>query len=330
MAPVRGEYPPWLEDLQQFLERLASASYPPHDELDGWAANRVPGGQNNVVYRVTGAGAPALAVKFTTPDGRDRAGREHRALRLLEAAGLDVAPRPLALVRRGLPHEAVVATWLDGCVSERPPSDDAGWDLLVTHYAQVHAATAWPACAPAARAVVTMTGTADGRAVVRAGRDLLGGVRPPGDLGRLLDRLERTPLPEVAAPSVCLCRCDSNVANFVRTDDRWRSVDWENAGWGDPAYELADIRTHPTYAAVPGGRWEMVANRYAELHGDPELPGRAAVYEVLNVCWWAVRLTRMLDAEREPSRLSTRRLAADEVRRTHQRYMAWADDVLVR
>jgi hypothetical protein len=229
---------------------------------------------------------------------------------------------------RGLAHAGVVATWLDGVVSERPPLDDAEWDLLVAHYAQFHAATAWPATAGAPRAVVTMTGTADGRAVVRAGRDLLGTERMPPDLHRLLERLETTPLPEVAAPSVCLCRCDSNAANFVRAGDRWRSVDWENAGWGDPAYELADIRTHPAYQAVPPGRWEAVAARYAELHRDADLPRRAAVYQVLNVCWWALRLTRMLDAEREPSRLSTRGLAMDDVREKRQRYLAWAEELL--
>jgi hypothetical protein len=42
----------------------------------------------------------------------------------------------------------------------------------------------------------------------------------------------------------------------MRRAGAWASVDWENSGWGDAAFEIADMMTHPAYVTVPAALWE--------------------------------------------------------------------------
>ena len=89
----RDEYKHILGPL---LDHLAHEP-PPTQEWQGWQVERIDGGWCNLLYRATRTANPAadLAIKFTMRDGRDRAGREYQALRTLEQAGLDLAPRAL-------------------------------------------------------------------------------------------------------------------------------------------------------------------------------------------------------------------------------------------
>jgi fructosamine-3-kinase len=87
---------------------------------DTWAANgvavqRVTGGANNALYRIEADGQ-SYACKLCVADERRRAAREHGALRLLQAAGLDIAPQPIALDESCtlLPFPTVVYRWLPG------------------------------------------------------------------------------------------------------------------------------------------------------------------------------------------------------------------------
>ena len=316
-----------IEDLRPLIDRLASCAYPHTATVGRWQAVRVPRGWNNVVYRAR-AGRRAVAVKFTTRDSRDRAGRKHKALLVLAEAGLDVAPKPLGLIRDGLPHPVVMSTWLEGVTSDEPPASDEEWDHLVRHYADIHAV------APAGRhadlpvAVMTMTGTASGRALLQAEVQRLLPVGVPATITDLSRLATAARLPDLVAPRCCLCRCDTNVGNLVRRDRAWASVDWEYAGWGDPAFELADLISHPAHEVVAVSRWRRVAEMYAACHDDQELLGRAQVYEALMACWWAVRFTRMIIGP-EPGRLSGALLDPAEARRRQQRYLARAHELLL-
>src|SRR6185295_4315285 len=82
--------------------------------------------------------------------------------------------------------------------------------------------------------------------------------------------------------------------NMIRRPGDWASVDWENSGWGDPAFELADAMAHPAYAGVSGARWEWAIDVYCRLVGDPAAATRIATYYPLMLAWWAARLARML------------------------------------
>ncbi len=72
---------------------------------------------------------------------------------------------------------------------------------------------------------------------------------------------------------------------------------------------------------MPPEKWQTVALRYAELHEDESLLERARVYEALNLCFSAARLTRALDTTAEPPRLSTIRFDRDALRARRQLYL---------
>lgn len=74
----------------------------------------------------------------------------------------------------------------------------------------------------------------------------------------------------------------------------WASVDWENSGRGDPVFDIADMLTHPAYAAVPPERWPWVVATYSTAVGDSGASERIWVYELVLRVWWAVRWARML------------------------------------
>lgn len=118
-------------------------------------------------------------------------------------------------------------------------------------------------------------------------------MRPPEPLRRLLLAAEHTPFPTWSAPRVAFCRCDPNILNLVRRPAGWISVDWENSGWGDPAFEIADLMTHPAYLSVPEERWEWVTKLYCRLTDDPTASERIPTYRALMLVWWAAYFARI-------------------------------------
>lgn len=254
---------------------------------------RVGGGSNNLLYRATGRGHD-VAVKFTLRDSRDRAGREYDALTALRAIGAGLAPTPLFLDQTSFAQPVILMTWLDGPVSETPPTSDAEWHALLTHLAAVHTVAPADATETIPPAVMTMLDAADGLRRIEAQVDRLppGGHTAPVDA--LVEAVEAAAWPEWPPVAVCLCRSDPNLSNFVRRRGRWASVDWENAGWGDPAFEMADLLCHPTTLTVSPARAAWLVRHYAALSGDAALPGRVAVYQRLLLVWWVARLARFL------------------------------------
>jgi aminoglycoside phosphotransferase (APT) family kinase protein len=300
--------------LGPLLDYLSAAAGAPADRWQSWRITRVAGGANNLLYRVTGP-AGDLAVKFTIRDARDRAAREYAALNALCQVGKPhLAPAPVLLERQRYAQPVVVQTWLDGIVDGAPPSTDADWRALARHFAAIHTVT--PAClatgtaTPLRRAVLTMASAADALQTIGEHLDRIPRSEQPKATRDLLDRAQRTPWPEWPAPPVALCRCDPNTTNFLRRhapDEAWASVDWENSGWGDPAFEVADLTTHPAYLDVPPAHWEWVVETYCALRaGGAEPPTsrsaasdrtfrlRVRTYRRLMLVWWVVRLSRSL------------------------------------
>ncbi len=277
------------------LERLTAhlAGEPSDGVWRDWRIARVGGGSNNLLYRAAGHGHD-LAVKFTLRDSRDRAGREYAALAALRAVGPDLAPIPLYLDQTSFAQPVIVMTWLDGPVSETPPTTDREWNALLAHLLAVHTVTPGGASEDIPPAVMTMLDVPDGLRRIEAQVDRL----PPGEhllpVDALVEAITVTDWPEWPPAQVSLCRSDPNLSNFVRRSGRWASVDWENAGWGDPAFEIADLLCHPTTLTVPPERAAWVVDRYATLRGDSALPQRVAVYQRLLLVWWVARLARFL------------------------------------
>ena len=106
-----------MSEARHWLQTVAAAHAVGADTWteSGVAVQRVTGGANNALYRIEADGQ-RYACKLCVADERRRAAREHGALRLLQAAGLDIAPEPIALDESCalLPFPTVVYRWLAG------------------------------------------------------------------------------------------------------------------------------------------------------------------------------------------------------------------------
>lgn len=319
--------PPSLHPLLDFLAIQA-----PADPVTwhGWRVTRLTGGANNLLYRVA-SDHGHFAVKFTLRDARDRAGREYRALVTLRRAGLGIAPRPVLLEQERYPQPVVATTWLAGQSTDIPPAGNAEWDGLIRHFATVHALTPANTTVVLSPVVLTMVSARDGLARIddQLGR-LRAEARPPA-LRDLANRAAHAPFPAWPKPPAALCRGDPNISNFLRRPGTWASVDWEYSGWGDPAFEIADLATHPKYDAVTPERWDWVITRYCASQSDPTVGMRIRVYAQLMLVWWVVRLARLLyEVPRGlDERLVTRPVGWEATaRQQYERYLVRADAAL--
>jgi thiamine kinase-like enzyme len=274
------------------LDHLGSSTAVVEGEWGDWCITRVAGAGNNLLFRAT-SGAHDLAIKFTIRDERDRAGREYAALMALQQAGLAIAPLPLWLDRDRYAQPVVVQSWLEGTVLAAPPAGDDEWQRLLDHYLAIHTLTPTSAIM-FPPAVLNMHSAADGLGRIRQQLAYMPESEQPAALHELIRNVEAAQLPDWPAPPLALCRVDPNTLNFVRRPNAWASVDWENAGWGDPAYEIADLITHPAYAAVPNDRWEWLIDAYCAQCGDPGAVTRIHVDRLLMLVWWVARLARTL------------------------------------
>jgi thiamine kinase-like enzyme len=97
---------------------------------------------------------------------------------------------------------------------------------------------------------------------------------------------------------VTLCRLDNNLDNYIRRPGSWpgtwASVDWEYSGWGDPAFDVANLVTHVALKDVPAARWDWFVDRYCASVEDKTAPLRIGVYRQVMLAWWPIRLARYL------------------------------------
>jgi thiamine kinase-like enzyme len=142
--------------------------------------------------------------------------------------------------------------------------------------------------------VLTAASVVEGQALITRHTALLPDDAWPSALRRLLERFMAWSPPPWPAPRRTLCRTDANWRNLLRCPTLWASVDWENSGWGDPAFEIAELMTHPAYDVVPPSRWAWVIAAYVACVEDPLVERRIRAYEVVMQVWWAVRWARTL------------------------------------
>ncbi len=282
--------------IRQLLNYLAGEPGFVDAWWSGWRIRRIGGGRNNLLYRATGP-AGDLAVKFTVDDGRDRAGHEDCALRALRRAGLDVAPPPVLLDRTTYLRPVVVQGWLPGAAGLIPRADDE-WEGLVRHLVEVHRVTPETTDVPLPPCAIDVRTARQGQEVVGQQLALLPPAAQPPPLQTLARRLVTADFPEWPTAPVTLCRLDNNIANYIcrsaRRRKAWASVDWEYSGWGDPAFDVANLVTHVALMDVPAGRWDWFVDRYCALVEDETAPLRIQVYRQIMLAWWPVRLARYL------------------------------------
>jgi hypothetical protein len=275
------------------LDHVGSSAAVANGEWREWHITRVGGAGNNLLYHASSA-AHDLAIKFTIRDERDRAGREYAALLALQQAGLAIAPEPLWLDRDRYTQPVVVQSWLEGAVLAVPPAGDDEWQRLLDHYVAIHTLTPADSHIALPAAVLDLRSANDCLREIHRQLSFIPESEQPADLRALIQNAEQARLPVWPTPQLALCRVDPNTLNFVRRPNTWASVDWEYSGWSDPAYEIADMITHPAYADVPSERWEWLIDAYCARRDDPDAAMRIRVYHRLMLVWWVARLARML------------------------------------
>ncbi len=315
--------------VRPLLAHLAEAERALTGQWGRWKVEPIAGGWSNLLYRVTDSTCD-LAVKFTVRDERDRAGREHAALLALQEAGLALAPQPWLLDRDSYRQPVVVMTWLEGQVNPAPPATDEEWRQLVRHLASIHSLTPRSTAVDLPQAVLNAYSVRDGQRIVQQEAARVPHQTQPQSLQALLGRFAHVDFPSWADAPAALCRVDHNTLNFIRRPGLWASVDWENAGWGDPAFDIADCMTHAAYLDVPLQRWEWVVAAYASLVDDLTVTQRIWVYYQILLVWWVARLARYL--YEVPRGLDPRLVQWPESRRQdlqakYEHYLALAERV---
>lgn len=276
--------------LADLLRHLDSARPTASETWRRWQITPVAGGANALVYRVTRQ-PDDYAVKFTARDERDRAGREYAALGALQQAGLHIAPEPIWLDRMQYTQPVVVQSWLDGQMLAGPPQSDAEWAALLDHYCAIHSVTPDRTTVTLTNGVLNVSSGEAGKALVREQAARLPREAQPGRMRDLLGRFAGWSPPVWPAPPRTLVRVDGNWRNFMRRGGGLASVDWENSGWGDPAFELSELAVHPAYEG-PGSRWNQLVAGYVQRRDDPTLVLRVATYTTIMLVWWVVRWAR--------------------------------------
>ncbi|MBN1259287.1 MAG: aminoglycoside phosphotransferase family protein [Anaerolineae bacterium] len=279
-----------VEPLLDYLDRQPRLE---QTHWEGWQLSALEGGRNNHLIRAT-RGRLDWVVKFTVRDARDRAGREFAALQAVKQAGLALAPDAIWFDRDHYTQPVVVQSWVAGEVSAAPPDTDEAWRRLIEHLAQIHTITPETTTIPLQTAVMQARTPAEGLALVDLEiRRLPEGTHDPA-VTALYRRLASLPAPKALPVRTSLCRVDNNIQNFIRRPGRWVSVDWENAGWADPAFGLAELMAHAAYIDVPESRWPWVVETYTALAADRAFPLRAWYFYRALIVWWAARLARYL------------------------------------
>lgn len=71
-------------------------------------------------------------------------------------------------------------------------------------------------------------------------------------------------------------------------------MDWEYSGWGDPAFDVANLMTHVAFKDVPPARWNWFVDRCCGLMADATAAVRIRAYHEIMLVWWCARLARYL------------------------------------
>jgi aminoglycoside phosphotransferase (APT) family kinase protein len=269
-------------------------TFPENGRFQSYTYQRIDGSDNNILYRTTSE-KHNLAFKFTIRDARHRARREFQALSALTRCGLDIAPQPLFLDEESYAQPVVVQTWLEGKVTAVPPQTNAEWQQLISHYATLATISPDKVNIPLETAVVNFANPQDGLDCIQRHLARIPESHRPDILTNLLSKLPAClPSNFQTSTPIALCRVDGNTLNFIRRPSVWASVDWENSGWGDPAFEIADMMTHPKFMEIPEERWQWVMAMYEEMTGDETDVIRIKTYYPLMLVWWVARFARGL------------------------------------
>ena len=290
----------FLHPLLDFLNEYNPSS---ECEWGEWQITPVTHGRNNRLFRAV-CDVHDLVVKFTIRDDRNRAVREYDSLRVIQDAGLSIAPMPVMCDKDRYELPVMVQTWHEGPVHGGPPEDDAAWQRFVEHYVAIQSITE-AGTGQILPDAIANTGTLE--AVIEYHINLVSYIPEasrPAVLDTWLPRLKEMGHSAWPPPPRTLCRSDPNPLNMIRHTDGWMSVDWEYGGWGDPASDIGEVMTFPEYIEVPDERWEWFIDTYCAHTKDEAMRNRIHTYRKILTMDWVARFARstIYDSTRLPHR----------------------------
>ena len=311
---------------------------------DSAFVKRIGGGANNAVYRLDVDGE-AYACKVCVVDERHRAQREYAALDLLQRAKIDLAPQPILLDESCALFQfpIVVYRWLDGSPLKLPLTQTQLCALLDSIQA-LHSIRSEDY--PSAQLLNAFFHNFNFDFYIRElgeffkdYRDWLVANDSEGQslanrMNRVLDHCIENVTHTRVNPSrdhiaLRLSHVDPNLANTVwQSGQPLRWVDWEFAGWGDPALELADLRWHISLDELTESQHVWLRANYRRPENDSEFDERLHIWDSILVTRWCFLILRLLwSAHNGPDRLRLTQFVVtpDEARRRLIRMSARAE-----
>lgn len=290
-----------------------------HD-LAGAVLSSVGAGRNNSVWRVEGPDRPLLlkAYRRRSSDRRDRLSVEYAFLEVLRDAGVSGVPVPVA---RSDGDGLALYTFLDGVPVSEVVEDHVDQCIrFAVDVASCSGLASERGLADASDAYFDLDGHLD---ALRARLDRLGGAAADDDRGSRLRRL----LEERLAP--CLKRLegplrsavesspgtwlvdrvrrilspsDFGFHNVLEVDGRLRFVDFEYAGWDDPAKLACDFACQPD-RPVPADLAGRFRQGLSDGLGDESLVARAeALLPLFRLRWCGIMLNGFTASSGEAGR----------------------------
>lgn len=290
------------QDLEDLLEAVEEALTQEIDQVSHghWNLRRVYGGMNGITYHAENSlvVGNSLAVKIRKRDERKRALREFSALQALRQLSKPVAPDPISIYSNlaYLPGDVVITSWVEGHVlGDLGDAPHAIWESILNALSRIHSLQ--PVHAPH---------LIDAVWPIRSSRDVIEEIEkryarlPEGQLGEItkagigeLFTEVKTRLVKSIQPvqHVGLILCDTNPSNMIECDGHILIVDWENSGWADTAFDIADLLVRPECANLSSDMRNWILVRYAELMESPYINERILTYEHLMLIFWLILTT---------------------------------------
>ena len=326
LAEARGSSPASFHGL------LTAAGLPSANAIE-----RLPGGGNNRVYRVETAAGPVLLKEyFQHPaDPRDRLAAEYAFTNFAWSHGIRALPQPLACDRAaglGL-YEFIAGRKLaPGEVTAGHVDEAAAFFAAVNRHRDDPTAARLPIASEACFSITEHIACVD-RRVAR-----LATIAPESDLHREAQKLVASRLmpawngvrAAVAASSQPLAAqlptaarvlspSDFGFHNCLVTGSGLKFIDFEYAGWDDPAKTVCDFFCQPA-VPVPREHFERFLAAVISATGDAATRDRAALLlPVYELKWCCIMLNEFLSVG-DDRRSFARVDESHETRRLKQLY----------
>ena len=297
--------------MQDLISALIQKHIHSNNDVSDYHFERVHGGFNGVIYRVSDADSNVYAAKIANRDARRRAWREYTITHSLHKADItNISPKGLYLQDNvsKLGGDVVISTWLDGDRLAKPPDENQHdtWKVILETLASLRQILPDRVDTNLPNAVGYVRNPIDMMAVVRDRLSRL----PEGQSGQLMyeqvsdlvDNLNRIiPHQWQNEPPLCLVHNDTNPSNMLLHDGKISLVDWEGAGWSDPTFDIANIISNWRSFHFSDEHYHWLAETYANLSSDETAPLRIMTYATIQNVHWVVMYSRYLRTASENS-----------------------------